>query len=977
MRNKYLRPTLGLLVIGLLSGTAAAQTPSKAPLSATQYQQMKDAGQLPQDFSGFTMEAAPAKDAKPPKGTAKGGGNVCDCWIAPDATYTLAMAPNDDGSSAAIPLPFSYNLYGVMHNTAYINNNGNVSFGSSYGTFTSSGFPSSQYAMVAPFWADVDTRPAGGGQVWYKVTPTALYVSWVAVGYYSMMTDKLNSFQLIITDGNDPVIGIGKNTSFCYQDMQWTTGSASGGTGGFGGTAATVGANIGNGVDYIQFGRFDQPGMAYDGPLGANDGVDWLDYKNFVFTTTVSTSNIPPIGAGAFLCDTLQVCAGLTVDLDMQFLAPEPGQTTTAITYCPTIASYTVTSNTPGNTCFISGSMTPTPAEVGFHMVTFEATDNGAPPLTAVYNIVVEVLPPAANLTPATLNTCDAAGTTDLITLFTGNPPGTGDWTDPNGAVHSGILDPATDPAGVYLYSIGSGGLCPTTGTITVTIQAQPDAGLDNSASYCTVDPVVDLFTLLLGSPQPGGTWVDPNNAAHSGQLDPATDPSGAYVYTINGVAPCTNSSATVQITINTPMDPGTDATLPLCTSDPVADLFLALGGTPDPGGSWTFAGLPATGTFDPLADTPGAYTYTVDPGAPCPTLSAVVTVTIDPVPDAGTDAVLTICADGPSTNLFALLGGTPDAGGAWLDPNAAVHNGTLDPGLELSGDYTYVATGIGACAALTDTSIVAVTVDPLPVIAFSAMPVEGCDPLNVQFMNQTDPQFIGTCAWDFGDGTTGSNCAPFFHGFSNPGTYTVSLTVTTPQGCVDVLTQTDLVHVTPAPEATFTANPNPASVEQSTVLLTATDPNAVAWNWTIGDLGTSTDQEVGFEFPNTLGGVYLVCLEVLDQWGCYDQQCRNIIVKDPLQVFVPNSFTPNGDGTNDVFFASVAGYDQEVQELLVFDRWGELIYDSQKFSEGWNGAYQNSGDVLPTGVYVWKLRVKAADSGERKEYIGSVTLLK
>lgn len=127
-----------------------------------------------------------------------------------------------------------------------------------------------------------------------------MYVNWVDVGYYNSATDKLNNFQLIITNGADPVIGTDKNVSFCYKDMQWTTGAASQGINGFGGIPSTVGANRGNGVDFIQFTRNDQPGTLYDGPFGNPDGVDWLDNKFFLFTTSTSTQNIPPIASGLY-----------------------------------------------------------------------------------------------------------------------------------------------------------------------------------------------------------------------------------------------------------------------------------------------------------------------------------------------------------------------------------------------------------------------------------------------------------------------------------------------------------------------------------------------------------------------------------------------------------------------------------------------------------------------------------------------------
>ena len=106
------------------------------------------------------------------------------------------------------------------------------------------------------------------------------------------------------------------NEAFCYKEMEWTTGSASQGVGGFGGIPSTVGANEGNGTDFIQFTRNDHEGVDYDGPFGVPDGVSWLDFKSFRFTTAVTTQNIPPIVNSNFLCDTVEVCMGELVDFD-------------------------------------------------------------------------------------------------------------------------------------------------------------------------------------------------------------------------------------------------------------------------------------------------------------------------------------------------------------------------------------------------------------------------------------------------------------------------------------------------------------------------------------------------------------------------------------------------------------------------------------------------------------------------------------
>ena len=276
----------------------------------------------------------------------------------PDTSYTLAMGPNDDGSTASLTIPFTFTLYGATYTSLFINNNGNISFGSPYGTFTSAPFPSDQYIMVAPFWGDVDTGGPNNGSVWYKITPTAMYINWVDVGYFSQHTDKLNTFQLIITNGLDPVLPAGNNIAFCYKDMQWTTGDVSGGSNGFGGTPSTVGVNKGDSVSFIQLGRFDQPGAAYDGGGGLNDGVSWLDNQSLYFNVANSV-NIPPIanftpnifnGAGGGACDTLKMCgANDTLIINSLFLSPEIGETTTVSVNFNGNTGFTLLNNTPGN----------------------------------------------------------------------------------------------------------------------------------------------------------------------------------------------------------------------------------------------------------------------------------------------------------------------------------------------------------------------------------------------------------------------------------------------------------------------------------------------------------------------------------------------------------------------------------------------------------------------------------------------------
>ncbi len=199
-----------------------------------------------------------------------------------DGVYgELALTPNDDESSSLLNLPFEVNFYGIRYSSFYVNNNGNITFSSALGNFTPEVFPlprDLRQAMIAPWWADVDTSVAdsGGGDGVppslagaaalaalattpyagpnnvYVGTPNArtLVVTWDQVGYFSQRTDLTNSFQLVLRSRADSGAG-DFDIEFRYRQLQWTTGDASGGADGLGGTPARAGYDAGDGVNFL------------------------------------------------------------------------------------------------------------------------------------------------------------------------------------------------------------------------------------------------------------------------------------------------------------------------------------------------------------------------------------------------------------------------------------------------------------------------------------------------------------------------------------------------------------------------------------------------------------------------------------------------------------------------------------------------------------------------------------------------------
>jgi gliding motility-associated-like protein len=377
-----MRQLIALLSFLLISLLSIAQGQGRHVLDQSVYDSLKSTGAL--SNLNYQPQLKPDLKAWEKNKKIKGNGmNIpakaagCVAYQAPDTSYTLVLSDNDDGSTPLITIPFDFCFYGDTINSFFINNNGNISFNGPFAGFDPSAFPSAGNELISPFWGDVDTRN-GFGTVWVKTTPTAIFINWFSVGYFSMQGDKLNSFELILTNGTDPFVQ-GGNVAFLYGDMQWTTGDFSGGSNGFGNPPGTAGANKGDNVNYFLLGQFDHAGVDYDGAAGNNDGISWLDYKSFFFDVC-SNDNIAPVPNGLSPCDTFRICSiGDTADFPIIFLSPEQNQTTSINVDFGGLTSASTVSNTPGNVASVVIRAWGEAATVGLYNITVTATDNYTP----------------------------------------------------------------------------------------------------------------------------------------------------------------------------------------------------------------------------------------------------------------------------------------------------------------------------------------------------------------------------------------------------------------------------------------------------------------------------------------------------------------------------------------------------------------------------------------------------------------------
>lgn len=190
------------------------------------------------------------------------------------------LSANDDGYTAPVSLGFTANFYGVTQTQAYVNNNGNITFGAAQSAYTpyglTSALPGGITGIIAPFFGDVDTRGTGSGLVAYGTGTynghNAFVVNWPHVGYYDSHADKLDTFQLLLVSRTDTGAG-NFDMYFNYGSMQWETGDASGGVNGLGGSCAIAGYSNGSGTAGT---NYQLPGSGVCGAL-INGGANALD----------------------------------------------------------------------------------------------------------------------------------------------------------------------------------------------------------------------------------------------------------------------------------------------------------------------------------------------------------------------------------------------------------------------------------------------------------------------------------------------------------------------------------------------------------------------------------------------------------------------------------------------------------------------------------------------------------------------------
>ncbi|UKN01503.1 PKD domain-containing protein [Paracrocinitomix mangrovi] len=266
------------------------------------------------------------------------------------------------------------------------------------------------------------------------------------------------------------------------------------------------------------------------------------------------------------------------------------------------------------------------------------------------------------------------------------------------------------------------------------------------------------------------------------------------------------------------------------------------------------------------------------------------------------------------------------------------------------------------------------VNVNPTPQIQFEADNFMGCAPFTVTFTNLSTEQF--DCNWEFGDGGASNTCGPVSYTYNNSGMFDVTLTVTSQAGCTASDTYNSYIEVVEPPVADFTMTPSFTDINNTEVEFTNTSLYADTYNWSFGDNLTSNQENPTHNFPE-IAGSYTVTLTATNNIGCVSETTAVMTIEDVLLFYVPNIFTPDGDQFNEQFTpVFTSGYDPYDYHLTIFNRWGEIIFESYNAAYGWNGHYGNGG-LVEDGVYVWQIEFKETMSDKKHKYRGHVSVLK
>ncbi len=584
----------------------------------------------------------------------------------------------------------------------------------------------------------------------------------------------------------------------------------------------------------------------------------------------------------------------------------------------------------------------------------------------------------------------------DVVLPPTNVAPGTWKWTSTSNEATAAVIGTgsnaqfdigAVTQAQTYPFCLEVTNLfgCPNSACLDITVREVPlvDAGF--ITPKCENDTTFQLSAAIGLTPTTGGTWQSVSGGiVNTDWFNPAIVIVGNHdvVYTYD--IPGNNCPVSDTLKINVKPKPTIGLVPPaaLCAS---AGTTNFMSNANPMGGTWSGDGMVANGDFD-AANNIGLSNFRYDYTAPNGCSHFVTgSVNVDPLP---TVAILTPPAscsgipldlEGQFSNANGITW-TGSATGAFNPVNATQTTYTQGAGDGDCVDITLTTNGSGACPDASQT--INICFYPIPSATIVANPEDGCQPLFVGFSAVTDLPDNAKYEWDFGDPQSPNNTSTLLapnHTFNGNGTFGVNLKVTSENNCENnALTKQIVVH--PKPVASIDADYWITTVLQTAINFKNTStvdvPGIIIdkfWKFGDPDSNVSTINDPSFEYPADSAG-YWVSLRIVTDKGCEDVTTRRLTILPKVTVFIPSGFVPNGVGASENERFYVTADDYSSIDIKVFSRWGELLYQSNDITEGWDGTYK--GEPVANGVYTYVVDVVDL-LGNALLYKGTVTLIR
>ncbi len=467
--------------------------------------------------------------------------------------------------------------------------------------------------------------------------------------------------------------------------------------------------------------------------------------------------------------------------------------------------------------------------------------------------------------------------------------------------------------------------------------------------------------------------WAGPNAYSVTAQQNPSITgvtaiTAGIYTVFVTDGNGCKNST-TVTVAIN-PLPIVTAMGSTVCVNQTISLSCLPNGDTyswSGQGGAFTSPMQNPTITNATTAMS-GNYAVTVIDGNNCVS-GNVAEVLVYPLPLV-TATSATICIGQQTANLVA-SGASTYTWNPWNTLSSNMGANVIGAPTNTS-IYTVTGTDVNGCVS---TAVDSIIVNPLPLVSTSTVSPD-CIPLCPTFSATSIPA-ASSYNWSFGNGQSSAQANPN-ECYTTPGTFAVKLTVKDIQGCINTASTTVTAFSIPIADFDYgqqpvtILNPNVQFYNESTMGLPY-------YNWSFGDTySTQANDTSALVNPSHLYSVvdtFFVTLTVSTISGCSATVTKPIIINEYATLYVPNAFTPNGDGKNEIFLAEGVGI--STFKMYIFDRWGLLLYYSEDMTKGWDGTYQAKGpQVLQEDVYVWKVEATDFQNTARNLH-GTVTLIK